>query len=85
MGISFRHYLFAEDGSLRRLPQRIVDELPTGRDAIPEFAGTRQRVAYVVLENAEGRPSASSTPAANTGLSTRKAASIGTCTAGWAS
>ena len=56
MGISFRHYLFLEDGSLRRLPQRIVDELPTGREAIPEFAGTRQRVAYVVLENAEGRP-----------------------------
>ena len=58
MGISFRHYLFAEDGSLRRLPQRIVDELPSGRDAIPEFAGSRQRVAYVVLENADGRPKA---------------------------
>ena len=56
MGISFRHYLFAEDGSLRRLPQRIVDELPSGRDAIPEFAGTRQRVAYLVLENADSRP-----------------------------
>ena len=56
MGISFRHYLFAQDGSLRRLPQRIVDDLPTGRDAIPEFAGTRQRVAHVALENAEGRP-----------------------------
>ena len=56
MGISFRHYLFASDGSLRRLPQRIVDELPSGRDAIPEFAGTRQRAAYVVLKNADGRP-----------------------------
>ena len=49
MGISFRYYLFAEDGSLRRLPQRMVDELPSGRDAIPEFASSRQRVAYVVL------------------------------------
>ena len=56
MGISFRHYLFPDDGSLRRLPQRIVDELPSGRDAIPEFAGTRQRVAYVILENLDGRP-----------------------------
>ena len=56
MGISLRHYLFPEDGPLRRVPQRIVDELPSGRDAIPEFAGRRQRVAHVVLESAEGKP-----------------------------
>ena len=56
MGLSFRHYLFLNDGSLRRVPQRIADELPNGTDAIPEFAGTRQRVAQVIVENDERRP-----------------------------
>ena len=56
MGISNRHYLFLEDGSLRRIPQRIANELPFGRDAIPEFAGTRQRVVNVVLELQDAKP-----------------------------
>ena len=56
MGISSRHYLFLEDGSLRRVPRRVLHGLPFGLDAIPEFAGTRQRQADVVLENEGGKP-----------------------------
>ena len=56
MGIATRFYIFLEDGSLRRLPQRIGYELPFGRDAIPEFAGTRQRVATVLVESEAGKP-----------------------------
>ena len=56
MAISFRYYLFLDDGSLRRIPQRIAHELPFGRDAIPEFASTRQRVADVVLELQDAKP-----------------------------
>ena len=56
MGISSRHYLFLEDGSLRRVPRRVLHGLPFGMDAIPEFAGTRQRQADVVLENEGGKP-----------------------------
>ena len=56
MGISSRHYLFLEDGSLRRIPRRVLHGLPFGLDAIPEFADTRQRQADVVLENEAGKP-----------------------------
>ena len=56
MGISVRHYLFLEDGSLRRVPRRILDGLPFGLDAIPEFAGTQQRHAQVVIDNEGGKP-----------------------------
>ena len=56
MAISIRYYLFLDDGSLRRIPQRIANELPFGRDAIPEFAGTRQRTAHVVLELQDAKP-----------------------------
>ncbi len=52
---AIRHYLFPEDGSLRRVAQRLADELLFGRDAVPEFAGTRQRLALVVVENQDGR------------------------------
>lgn len=56
MAISVRHYLFLDDGSLRRVPRRILDGLPFGLDAIPEFAGTRQRQAQVVIENEDSKP-----------------------------
>ena len=56
MAISIRYYLFLDDGSLRRIPQRIASELPFGRDAIPEFANTRQRTAHVVLELQDAKP-----------------------------
>ena len=51
-----RNYLFTEDGLLCRVAQRLAEELPFGRDAVPEFSGTRQRLALVVVENQDGRP-----------------------------
>ena len=51
MGLNFRHYLFEEDGRIRRIPRRVVDDLVFGHDALPEYAGTRQRVAEVLVES----------------------------------
>ena len=56
MALSFRHYLFQDDGSLRRVPRRIADELPSGGDAVPEFAGTSQKVLEVLVESEDRRP-----------------------------
>ena len=56
MGISARFYLFPDDGSLRRIPKRISNELPHGNDAIPEYGNTRQRVAQVIVESDDGKP-----------------------------
>ena len=56
MGISSRIYLFPDDGSLRRIPKRISNELPHGNDAIPEYASTRQRVAQIIVESEDGKP-----------------------------
>jgi hypothetical protein len=56
MGISLRHYLFPEEGEPQRLPNRLVDGLISGEDSLPDYAGTRQRVMSVALENEEGQP-----------------------------
>lgn len=56
MGISIRHYIFEESGVLKRVPQRISDALVSGDDAIPEYAGTKLRVAGVVLESHDAKP-----------------------------
>jgi hypothetical protein len=56
MAIRFRHYLFEESGVIKRVPRRVCDALTFGEDAIPEYAGTKQRVAQVVVENEDGKP-----------------------------
>ncbi|GJE29546.1 hypothetical protein [Methylobacterium organophilum] len=56
MAISIRHYVFEEGGALKLVPLRVADALRGHDDAIPEFAGTTQRVAQVVLENEAGKP-----------------------------
>ena len=56
MGLTSRHYIFPEDGSLKRVPRRIADSLVFGHDAIPEYAGTRQKVATALVRNEESRP-----------------------------
>lgn len=55
MSISVRHYLFAEDG-LQRMSRRLMDGLVHGRDAMPQYAGTKQKTAEVILENDGGKP-----------------------------
>lgn len=55
MSISVRHYLFAEDG-LQRLSRRLVEGLVQGKDAMPQYAGTKQKSAEVILESENGKP-----------------------------
>ncbi|MBB4396840.1 hypothetical protein [Bradyrhizobium sp. ERR14] len=50
MGLSIRFYLFAQDGLLA-ISQRVMMGLIRGQDAMPQYAGARQRVADVILEN----------------------------------
>ena len=56
MGISIRCYIIESDGTLKRVPKRVRDALPSGEDAVPIYAGTRQRVATVLLESDAGKP-----------------------------
>jgi hypothetical protein len=55
MGLAVRFYLFADDG-LKRISHRLMDGLAQGKDAIPQYAGTKQRVANVLVEMDDGKP-----------------------------
>jgi hypothetical protein len=55
MSVSLRYYLFAADG-LQRISQRVMEGLCHGRDAMPQFAGTKKRLAHVVVELENGKP-----------------------------
>ena len=55
MRLSLRFYLFAEEG-LRSISQRVMTGLIRGKDAMPQYAGTRQKVADVILENEGKKP-----------------------------
>ncbi len=55
MTISLRFYIFTPDG-LQRISQRIMEGLCHGRDAMPQFAGTKQKVASAILELENGKP-----------------------------
>jgi hypothetical protein len=56
MPITSRLYVFEESGAVKRVPRRIQDALVFGEDAIPEYAGTRQRIATAIVENENGKP-----------------------------
>jgi hypothetical protein len=56
MATRVRQYILEESGAIKRVPQRLVDALVFGKDAILEYAGTRQRVAQIVIENENGKP-----------------------------
>ncbi|WP_375458296.1 hypothetical protein [uncultured Enterovirga sp.] len=49
-------YLLEEDGVLRKVPRRVCDGLVHGNDALPAYAGTRQRMVGLVVENVNGKP-----------------------------
>jgi hypothetical protein len=55
MTVTERHYLFANDG-LHRLSKRVLEGLINGTDALPQYAGTKQRTAEVTLNNDDGFP-----------------------------
>jgi hypothetical protein len=51
-----RLYIFEISGAIKRVPRRTRDDLIFGYDGIPEYAGTRQKVAEVLVENENGKP-----------------------------
>jgi hypothetical protein len=55
MTVSIRFYIFADDG-LQRISKRVMEGLVHGHDAMPQFAGSRPRIANVIVELKEGKP-----------------------------
>lgn len=58
MALTVRLYLFEEGGAIKRIARRVAEGFTYGQDAIPAYAGTRQRVLEVVVENDSGKPTA---------------------------
>lgn len=56
MPVSVRYFLFPEGSDPLRLSQRLVEGLTHGKDAMPQYADTRQRVMEVVVQNEDGKP-----------------------------
>jgi hypothetical protein len=57
MALSTRDYLLEQNGTLRRVPHRVVESMIGGDDAMPQFAGETLRAVTVILENDGGKPS----------------------------
>ena len=55
MGPAVRFYLFSDNG-LQRISHRLMDGLARGKDAMPQFAGTKQKVANVLVELDNAKP-----------------------------
>ncbi|MGX5805339.1 hypothetical protein ACWGS9_29495 [Bradyrhizobium sp. Arg314] len=51
-----RHYLFPEGEDPLRMSQRLVEGLTHGTDALPQYAGMKQRVLWAMLELDDGKP-----------------------------
>lgn len=56
MGLSVRYYIFPETDPPKRLSHQLVQGLASGKERLPEYAGTRQRILDVILENEDGVP-----------------------------
>lgn len=56
MAITVRSYIVGENGTLRFVSRRVGVGIHLGEDAIPEFAGTRQKALEVIIENENGKP-----------------------------
>ncbi|MER9755395.1 hypothetical protein NKJ46_18395 [Mesorhizobium sp. M0166] len=50
-----RHYLFPNEGEPLRMSLRLVQGLIFGKDSLPQFAGTKQRVLSATLELNEAK------------------------------
>jgi hypothetical protein len=55
VALAVRFYLFAEDG-LQRISHRLMEGLAHGKDAMPQYAGTKQKAANVLVEMDGGKP-----------------------------
>ena len=56
MGIGWRVFLFEEDGTLRRISQRLRKRLRSDEERLPEYAGQTLRFAFITLELKSRRP-----------------------------
>ncbi len=56
MGIGRQIFLFEQDGTMRRIPQRLSKRLRSGEERLPEYAGQTLRFAFVALELENRRP-----------------------------
>ena len=52
MGLGWRIFAFEDDGTMRRIPQRVVND----DEALPEYADKFVRIAYVWLETEDRVP-----------------------------
>lgn len=57
MGFSVRYFLFPDGAHPKRIPHRVVEGMVNGKDFMPEYAGTRQKVLSILLESVDGDPS----------------------------
>ena len=55
MSISARCYLFTAEG-LQRISQRVMNGLCQGRDAMPHYSGTKQKIATAIYELENSKP-----------------------------
>ena len=56
MGFGRRHYLVHDDGTVERIPERVINGMIHGHDALPEYAGRAIRNLFVALETVDGKP-----------------------------
>jgi hypothetical protein len=54
MALTSRCYLFEDGGVIKRIPRRLLDG--SGKDAMPEYANSVQRIATAIIENETGKP-----------------------------
>jgi len=55
VGLSCRYYLFADDG-MYRMSNRVNSGLVNGEYTLPQYAGTKQKLAIVVLQSVGKKP-----------------------------
>jgi len=56
VALSLRCYLFEDSGAVKRIPRRVLEGLVFGKDAMPEYANSVQRIATAIIENEIGKP-----------------------------
>ena len=56
MALTSRCYLFEDGGAIKRIPRRVLEGLVFGKDAMPEYASSVQRIATAIIENETGKP-----------------------------
>jgi hypothetical protein len=56
LALTSRCYLFEDGGGIKRIPRRVLDGLVFGKDAMPEYANSVQRIATAIIENETGKP-----------------------------